>query len=69
LVTGNFCKVLFHPKSGLPWQYMKAEEGVYEDGVFKPIRIWNGDETDWGLNFHENAQVVRVTLNEIHQLQ
>ena len=27
-----------------------------------PIRIWNGDETDWGLNFSSAPQVLRVTL-------
>ena len=69
LVTGNFCKILFHPKSGLPWQYLKVEEGTYENGVFKPYRIWNGDETDWGINFKELPQVLRVSLYEIHQLQ
>lgn len=23
-----------------------------ENGVFQPVRIWNGDQTDWGLNFN-----------------
>jgi hypothetical protein len=43
-------------------QFLRVEEGAYEDGVFKPIRIWNGDETDWGLDFSSEPVVLRVTL-------
>jgi Domain of unknown function (DUF5597) len=32
-------------------QFLRVEEGTYENGVFKFLRLWNGDETDWGLNF------------------
>jgi hypothetical protein len=34
--------------SGRPWQYLKVEEGNFENGKFKTSRILNGDETDWG---------------------
>ncbi len=43
-------------------QFLRVEEGTYEDGAFKPIRIWNGDETDWGLDFSSEPVVLRVTL-------
>jgi len=43
-------------------QFLRVEEGTYEDGTFKPIRIWNGDETDWGLDFSSEPVVLRVTL-------
>jgi hypothetical protein len=40
-----------------------AEEGAYENGVWKPVRPWKGDETDRGLNFHaDQREVVRITL-------
>jgi hypothetical protein len=39
-----------------------VEEGSYENGVFKASRIWNGDETDWGLDFGEEPVVLRVSL-------
>jgi hypothetical protein len=39
-----------------------VEEGSYESGTFKPIRIWNGDETDWGLNFNSEPRILRVLL-------
>jgi hypothetical protein len=29
---------------------------------FKALRIWNGDQTDWGLNFASAPQVLRVRV-------
>jgi hypothetical protein len=26
------------------------------------VRIWNGDETDWGINFRAQPVVLRVSL-------
>jgi len=43
-------------------QFLRVEEGTYESGVFKFVRIWNGDETDWGLNFGAEPVVLRVSL-------
>ena len=43
-------------------QFLRVEEGIYENGVFKFLRIWNGDETDWGLNFGAEPMVLRVSL-------
>jgi len=43
-------------------QYLRVEEGSYDKGKFKPLRIWNGDQTDWGLNFTSAPQILRVTL-------
>ena len=43
-------------------QFVRVEEGTYENGVFKFQRMWNGDETDWGLKFGEDPVVLRVTL-------
>jgi hypothetical protein len=44
-------------------QFMKVEQGVYEDGVFKPLRSQNGDSTDYGLRFRDQPTVIRVTLS------
>jgi hypothetical protein len=43
---------------------MRVDEGTYENGVFKFIRILNGDETDNGLNFRSGAEpvILRVSL-------
>jgi len=51
LLMGTLCRVSFIPSgknAGREWQYLKVEEGSYENGLFKPRRILNGDETDWG---------------------
>ncbi len=64
LVTGLFCRVDFRPTdsaSGKQREFLRVEEGSY-DGTFRPIRIWNGDQTDWGLNFTSAPQVLHVTL-------
>ncbi len=51
VLIGSLCHFTFKPlgvNAGKGWQYLKVEEGQYEDGVFKLLRIRNGDETDWG---------------------
>jgi len=65
LVAGYLCRVDFDvtdAASGAQREFLRVEEGRYEDGVFRPERIWNGDETDWALNFGKAAQVLRVRL-------
>ena len=43
-------------------QFLRVEEGAYEDGAFKFMRILNGDQTDWGLNFSSEPEVLRVSV-------
>jgi hypothetical protein len=65
LVTGYLCRVDFKvtdAASGAQREFLRVEEGRYGGGVFCPERIWNGDETDWALNFGRTAQVLRVQL-------
>jgi hypothetical protein len=65
LVTGLYSRIGFLPAGpalNKPWQYLSVEEGRYENGAFKPSRILNGDQTDWGLIFGANPTVLRVTL-------
>ena len=66
LVTGVRCRVDFTSlaPAGGPHQRMwvSVEEGTYEDGKWHRSRIWNGDQTDYGLNFTDKAQVLRVRL-------
>jgi len=68
LVTGVDASVSFHLSGRLPglrMQILAAEEGGYQDGVWKPVRLWNGDETDRGLQFHaDDPAVVRVKLGK-----
>jgi hypothetical protein len=63
LVAGFQARVDFHPAdAGKHRQFLRVEEGTYENGVFQFLRIWNGDETDWGLNFGAEPLVLRVSL-------
>jgi hypothetical protein len=65
LVTGMDASVRFHTPGRLPGmrsQILSAEQGSYENGVWKPIKLWNGDEVDRGLCFHHQPEVVRVLL-------
>jgi beta-galactosidase GanA len=63
LVTCVYGKVNFVPASGANRDFLRVEEGSYENGVFQPMRIWNGDETDYGgLSFYGAPQVLRVLV-------
>lgn len=65
LVTGVDASIKFHVPGRLPglrMQILSAEQGVYENGAWKMLRLWNGDETDRGLSFHEEPQTVRIRL-------
>ena len=65
LVTGVDASVTFHLPGKMPWmrsEIVSAEQGAYENGVWKPLRLWNGDETDRGLSFHQKPEAVRVKL-------
>ncbi len=66
LVAGFFCRVDFKlsdSSSPKQRQFMRVDEGTFRNGIFKPIRIWNGDQTDWGLNFGSVPQVLQVSLS------
>ncbi len=63
LVTGLFSRVDFHPTDANKHrQFLRVEEGKYENGAFQFMRILNGDQTDWGLNFGSEPEVLRVSL-------
>ena len=67
LVTGEDASVSFHLPGKLSWirsEIISAEQGTYENGVWKPLKLWNGDENDRGLCFHEKPEVVRVRLGQ-----
>jgi hypothetical protein len=47
-------------------EILRAEEGTYVDGTWKPTRILNGDQTDRGLNFRgPNPPLVRIILHQL----
>ncbi len=66
LVTGVDAAVSFHRPGRLPglrMQILSAEEGTYKNGEWVASRLWNGDETDRGLQFpQDDLAIVRVKL-------
>jgi beta-galactosidase GanA len=65
LVAGFHCRIDFQTAAAATKKqrdYVRVEEGSYEKGKFKFRRLWNGDQTDWGLNFTSEPVILRVTL-------
>jgi hypothetical protein len=66
LVTGIDARVTFKlspSEKARQGEYVRVEEVRYENGNWRFIRIWNGDQTDWGLNFKHEACVLRIKLD------
>jgi beta-galactosidase GanA len=66
LVAGHEARVDFTPagKPGKKRLWLKVEEGRYDSaGNWKMARIWNGDQTDYGLNLKPDENLLlRVRL-------
>jgi len=65
LVTAVHARVDFelaNPATAKQRQFVKVEEGAYQGNDWHFTRIWNGDQTDYGLNFTSAPQVLRVSL-------
>jgi len=65
LVAGIDCRVQFAPPvhaGGKQMQLLRVEEGRYDGTTWVPSRLWNGDETDYGLNFGGKGSLLRVKL-------
>jgi beta-galactosidase GanA len=65
LVIGRHARVSFElgeRGAGRRGMVSRVEEGHFEAGRWIPERIWNGDQTDYGLNFTALPQILKVTL-------
>ena len=65
LVTALRARVTFTPSdeiSGQPHMIERVEEGHFENGQWIFERVWNGDQTDWGLNFTSVPHILKVKL-------
>lgn len=61
IAMGTFSRISFKPQGKnicRAWQFIKVEEGHFENGAFKSERILNGDETDWGGPYLGNILIV-----------
>jgi hypothetical protein len=65
LVAGIDARVNFRrtpPKYKGQTEFLRVEEGSYNGAVWTAKRLWNGDETDAGVNFKSPGSVLQVTL-------
>lgn len=65
LVTGFRSRVYFGLGKPAPLESMmmlRVEEGYFDKGKWIFRRVWNGDSIDYGLNFTDREQVLRITL-------
>lgn len=62
LLAGNDVRVRFAPTDGRA-VFQRVEEGhLSPDGTFVAERVWNGDETDYGINLAAQPVLLRVTF-------
>ncbi|MBN8261031.1 MAG: DUF5597 domain-containing protein [Xanthomonadales bacterium] len=66
LVTGTHARIAINaadPANAARQVYEYVDEGTYDaDGNWVFRRRWNGDQTDYGLNFSSATQLLRVKL-------
>jgi len=66
VVMAAQCRVAFRPSGAhkdKPWQFLKVEEGRYENGMFKLLRLRNGDEVGYGaVSVGAEPVLFRITM-------
>ena len=63
VVSALHARVDFRPLAAAKQrQFIRVEEGRFENGVWHTTRVLNGDQTDYGLNFEANRLSMKVTL-------
>jgi beta-galactosidase GanA len=64
LITGNDVRLRIDPAAGGPKHplMLRVEQGHYDHGQWVMDRRWNGDQTDYGLNFIGAPWWIKVTM-------
>jgi beta-galactosidase GanA len=64
LLTGDFVRVQFGTREGGPANGMvrRVEEGHFAQGIWVMDRVWNGDQTDYGLNLADRPVWLKVSM-------
>ncbi|WP_129586217.1 DUF5597 domain-containing protein [Sphingomonas montana] len=64
LLVGDYVRLQFGGRAGGPANGMvvRVEEGTFDRGRWKTSRIWNGDQTDYGLNLLDRPVLLKVTM-------
>ena len=66
MVAGQHVRARFghdKPSDGETGTMLRVEEGTFDDdGNWVMRRVWNGDQTDYGLNFTDQPVLLKVKL-------
>jgi beta-galactosidase GanA len=64
LLTGDHVRVTFGTRPGGPANglVVKVEEGHFDQGRWVMERLWNGDQTDYGINLIDRPTILKVTM-------
>jgi beta-galactosidase GanA len=64
LITGDHVRLSFAGAKGSAANALivRVEEGRYRDGKWVMERVWNGDQTDYGINFVDRPVWLKVTM-------
>ncbi|MCC2975196.1 DUF5597 domain-containing protein [Sphingomonas sp. PL-96] len=63
LVTGDHVRVRFEDAKGAKNAILlRVEEGHFAEGRWVTDRVWNGDQTDYGINIIDRPTLLRVTM-------
>jgi beta-galactosidase GanA len=65
LVTGRNARLTFSVNKNVKDRaaiFERVEEGRFVNGKWVMSRVWNGDQTDYGLTFTDRPVVLKVKL-------
>ena len=63
LAVGDHVRLQFGAADGAPGgMVVRVEEGAFRDGHWTATRVWNGDQTDYGINLIDRPQVLKITM-------
>ncbi|MFN3676994.1 MAG: DUF5597 domain-containing protein [Sphingomonas pseudosanguinis] len=63
LMIGDHVRMRFEPATPDPRaMVVRVEEGHFADGQWVMDRVWNGDQTDYGINIIDRPVVLKVTM-------
>ena len=64
LVIGDHVRVTIAPSTAtVPnGTLVSVEEGYFDSGRWIKTRVWNGDQTDYGLNLLDRPVILKVTM-------
>ncbi|MBW4329642.1 DUF5597 domain-containing protein [Stakelama sp. CBK3Z-3] len=64
LMTGDHVRMHFEAAEGGPEHGMvvRVEQGHFDDGKWVMDRVWNGDQTDYGINLIEQPVLLKVIM-------